>query len=272
MSVVKGRHMADAIFVRDGERFVPTELARGPWSPDAQHGGAPGALLARAVERFEGGAAMFVSRLTIELLRPVPIAPLELRTRFARPGRKVQLVEASLFNADAEVARCTALRIRRTQLQLPPDLLRIAPPPGPSTGLAGQPPWAAQVGYRAFHNAGVEHRFVAGNFEEPGGATDWIRLRAPLVEGEETSPLSRVAAAADFGNGVSWVVSRDQGYSFINPDLTVYLHRYPVGEWVCLDAVTHVQPHGVGLAESALFDEQGLIGRAVQSLLLDRVV
>ena len=92
----------------------------------------------------------------------------------------------------------------------------------------------------------------------------------PLVEGEETSPLCRVAAAADFGNGVSWVLNRSDGFSFINPDLTVYLHRYPVGEWVCLDAVTHVEPHGVGLAESLLFDEHGPIGRAAQSLLIDR--
>ncbi len=263
--------MSEAIFTRDGDRFAPTELARGPWSPEAQHGGAPAALLARAVERFDGGAAMFVSRLTIDLLRPVPIAPLAVRTRMARPGRKVQLVEASLFSGETEVARCNALRIRRAELTLPADLPRAAPPPGPTGGVGGMPPWAAEVGYRAFHNTGVEHRFVAGSFERPGPATDWIRLRVPLVDGEETSPLSRVAAAADFGNGVSWVVSRNEGYRFINPDLTIYLHRHPAGEWVCLDAVTCVQSHGVGLAESALFDEQGPIGRAAQSLLIERV-
>jgi hypothetical protein len=262
--------MPDAIFTRDKDLYLPTELARGPWTPEAQHGGAPAALLARLVEGFEGGAAMFVSRLTIELLRPVPIAPLTARTRLTRPGRKVQLVEASLFNGDTEVARCTALRIRRADLTLP-DLPRPAPPARPSAGIASLPPWAAEVGYRAFHSAGVEHRFVAGSFEHPGPAVDWIRLRVPLVEGEATSPLSRVAAAADFGNGVSWVLNRSDGFSFINPDLTIYLHRYPAGEWVCLDAVTYVQPHGVGLAESLVFDEQGPIGRAAQSLLIDRV-
>ena len=263
--------MSDAIFMRDGDRFVPSELARGPWSPQAQHGGAPGALLARIVERFDGGAAMFVSRLTIELLRPVPIAPLAVRTRFARPGRKVQLVEASLLSGDSEVARCTALRIRRGETPLPAHLRRAAPPPAPAGGLASLPPWAAHTDYRAFHSAGVEHRFVAGSFDRPGPATDWIRLRVPLVEGEETTPLSRVAAAADFGNGVSWVLNRTDGYSFINPDLTIYLHRHPVGEWVCLEAVTEVQPHGVGLAESLLYDEQGPIGRAAQSLLIERI-
>jgi hypothetical protein len=104
----------------------------------------------------------------------------------------------------------------------------------------------------------------------PGPATDWIRLRVPLVAGEPTPPLARVAAAADFGNGISWVLPPDQGYRFINPDLTVYLHRPLAGEWVCLEAVTAVEPIGIGLAESRLWDERGPIGRALQSLLLER--
>jgi hypothetical protein len=90
------------------------------------------------------------------------------------------------------------------------------------------------------------------------------------VAGEETRPVSRAAAAADFGNGVSWVLSRNAGYVFINPDLTVYLHRRPAGEWVCLEAITYAQPHGVGMAESRLWDDRGPIGRAVQSLLLEK--
>jgi hypothetical protein len=261
--------MSDAIFTRDGERFVPTDLARGPWTPQAQHGGAPAALLARATERFEGGESMFVARLTIELLRPVPLAPLVVRTHCARPGRKVQLVATSLFSGDTEVARSTGLRIRRTEIPLPADLPRVAPPPGPDRGEFSLPPWANAIDYEAFHSAAVEHRFVAGSFEHAGPATDWIRLRVPLIEGEETSPLCRVAAAADFGNGVSWVLNRSDGYSFVNPDLTIYLHRLPVGEWVCLDATTSVQSHGLGLAESALFDERGAIGRAVQSLIVE---
>ena len=113
-------------------------------------------------------------------------------------------------------------------------------------------------------------RFVRGSFAEPGPATAWIRLRVPLVAGEATSALSRVAAAADFGNGVSWVLTREDGYRFINPDLTIYLHRHPAGEWVALEATTSPDPHGVGLAESRLYDERGPIGRSVQSLLIER--
>lgn len=262
--------MSEAIYTPDGDRFVPSFLARGPWSKDAQHGGPPAALLARAAERFEDGARMQVARLTIELLRPVPLTPLTVTSRFARPGKKVQIVASSLYAGDVEVARCLALRMRREAVPLPADLPAMPPPPGPSSGAASQPPWSKHIDYEAFHNHGVEHRFVAGSFLEPGPSTDWIRLRVPLVAGEETSPLARVAAAADFGNGVSWVLSRNDGYQFINPDLTIYLHRHPTGEWICLDASTSVGPEGSGLAESRLFDERGSIGRSVQSLLIER--
>jgi hypothetical protein len=164
----------------------------------------------------------------------------------------------------------SALRLRRAAVPMPADLPAAAPPPPPHGGRDSLPPWSAFVAERAFHSDAVEHRFVAGSFASPGPVTDWIRLRVPLIEGEATSPLCRVAAAADFGNGVSWVLNRVDGYRFINPDLTVYLHRYPAGEWVCLDAVTRPEPLGVGLAESLLSDERGPIGRAVQSLLIER--
>jgi hypothetical protein len=228
-------------------------------------------LLARAVEQYEGGADMFVARLTVELLRPVPLTPLRIQTRWARRGRKVQIVEATMHTGDVEVARASALRIRRATLAVP-DAARPhdAPPPPPAHGTSSLPPWAQTSSDLAYHRNAVEHRFVEGGFDRPGPATDWIRLCVPLVGGEATSPLARVAAAADFGNGISWVLSRLDGYSFINPDLTIYLHRHPTGEWVCLQARTLAEDHGVALAESRLWDEQGPIGRSLQSLLLER--
>lgn len=260
----------EALYELDGVAFVPSALARGPWSSDAQHGGPPAALLARCLDRFENHGEMFLTRLTVELLRPVPLSPLTVATHVHRPGRKVQLVGASLAAGTTEVARATALRIRRAAIELPPEAaIAELPPPAPDEGAASLPPWVTPR-QRAFHSDGVEHRFVAGGFDRPGPAVDWIRLRVPVVAGEETRPVSRVVAAADFGNGVSWVMSRDAGYVFINPDLTVYLHRHPMGEWVCLDAATYAQPHGVGMAESRLWDERGPIGRSVQSLLVDR--
>jgi hypothetical protein len=264
--------MPDAIFLLDGDSLVPTDFARGPWTPDAQHGGPPAALLGRAVEQFTGGESMVVVRLTIELLRPVPIAPLRVETRLVRPGKKVQLIDASLLVVETgmEVGRAVGLRLRRAHVPLPEGTVPGGTPPGPANGIPSRPPWSDQITYEGFHSGATELRFVEGSFEQPGPATAWIRLRVPLVAGEATSPLCRVAAAADFGNGISWVLSRRDGYRFINPDLTIYLHRHPVGEWVALESVTLAEPLGVGLAESRLYDEQGPIGRSVQSLLIER--
>ena len=260
----------DALFVPDGEHFISTELTRGPWTPEAQHGGPPAALLARVIEHTQGGDGMMVVRLTVELLRPVPVVPLAVTARVVRPGRKVQLVEASMRAGDVEVAKATALRIRTADLPVPASSDAVSAPPPPEAGSTSLPPWGEPVAYRSFHRDGVEHRFVTGSFSEPGPATDWIRLRVPLVAGEPTSPLARVVAAADFANGISWTLSRTDGWQFINPDLTIYLHRHPVDEWICLESITSVQSHGIGLTESALWDRRGPIGRSLQSLLLDR--
>lgn len=255
--------MSTALFERRGEAFVPTELSRGPWSPHALHGGAPGALVARAVEQHEP-SGMLVVRLTMELLRPVPLAPLNLSVRTTRPGKKVQLVEVSLRTETHEVVRATALRMRQAEVPLPEvphDTESVEPPE------RGRPVEDSGIFGEGFHTRATEHRFVKGAFLELGPSTDWIRLAVPVVEGEEPSPLSRVMAAADFGNGISAVLG--PSHTFLNPDLTVYLHRHPRGEWVCLDARTRVEPNGIGMAESRLFDRDGPIGRAVQSLILE---
>jgi hypothetical protein len=262
--------MASALFEPDGSRYVPTELARGPWNPHALHGGPPAGLLARSVELAPGGESMQVARITLELLRPVPLAPLEVETMLLRPGRKVQLLGASMRAGATEVARAVALRMRTADLPVPSVPAGPPSPPGPESGQVGRPAWESLSDYPAFHNAGVEHRFVAGGFDQPGPATDWIRLLVPLVAGEVTSPLASTVAVADFGNGVSWVLPRQDGWQFINPDLTVALYRLPAGEWVCLEAETAVEGHGIGQALSRLWDVQGRLGWALQSLLLAR--
>jgi hypothetical protein len=91
----------------------------------------------------------------------------------------------------------------------------------------------------------------------------------PLVEGEDPTPLQRTLAAADFGNGVGAALPWGE-FVFINTDLTVYLHRHPASEWVCLDATTDVDTHGIGLAHSRLYDERGPIGHSLQALFVDR--
>lgn len=270
---------ATSLFEHLGDgRFQPTELSRGPWDPDALHGGPPAALVAGAMEDAVAAFArdeltgddgstvsFFPARFTAELLRPVPLAELAVGTTLRRKGRKICIADATLTGPDGKVCLSASLAtIRRQPFDRPrSDELQTPPPPATGHGIR-----MADTGHVMFALEGVEHRVVAGRFEDPGPATDWIRLAVPMVGGREPTPLERVVAAADFGNGVSkWFEMEDA--LFLNPDLSVNLHRLPVGEWVCIDAVTRLGAEGVGLAESLLFDEQGPIGRATQSLLVE---
>jgi hypothetical protein len=221
------------------------------------------------------GEGLAVARLTVELLRPVPLEPLHLAAHVVRPGRKVQLVEATLEHAATgqELARARALKIRTADVDVPWDDPALAehlvaePPPGEPHGLPRQRP-ALDSTEAAFHTQGAEHRFVAGTWADPGPVTVWIRLLVPVVAGEAPSGLQRVMAAADFANGIARVLPFET-HLFINPDLTVHLLRAPEGEWVGMRSRTILGDAGFGLAESALFDERGRLGRSVQSLLVD---
>jgi len=257
----------EAFYERDGDRYAATELTRGPWDPGAQHAGPPAALLGREIERLEAAEGFQVGRVTFEILRSVPIAPLRIDSRVLRPGRKVQLVEASLSGEDGELMRATAWLLRTATLDLPDEALADdEPPPGPGEGRAPEFfPTGQDVGY---HTA-MEFKAVAGAFLEPGPATFWLRMRHPLVAGEEPSALQRALIAADVGNGISAVLDWRE-HLFVNVDLTVHLERMPEDEWVCVDAITRPQPSGIGIAESVLFDRRGRIGRAAQTLLIAR--
>ncbi len=262
----------EPLFHTDGDRYVPTELTRSPWGPDSLHGGPVAALLAGLAERHELDVPVHLARTTFEILRPVPFEPLSAAVRTVRPGKKVQLIESVLTVAatEVEVCRAVTLRIRTSDVELPRSPVPDPPPPMPDTAPVG----VASGAYRSFHKDGVEMRWVQGRFEDEGPAVVWIRLPGPVVDDEPPSAVQRVMAAADFGNGVSRELpfaTAGGGYLFINPDLTVYLHRPPVGEWICLDARTHLSAVGTGLAESALSDDHGRVGRSVQSLLVDRL-
>jgi len=257
----------DSLYVADGDLFVPSEHTRGPWDPRWQHGGAPAALLARCVEQVDAPVAMDTARITVELLRPVPVdAPVHVQTKLIRPGRKVQLVEATMVQRDGvELCRAVALRIRHEDMALPyAGHDEVAPPSPPEAGEVA----VGIGGDKAFAVTGVETRFVRGVFLQSGPATVWIRLCMPVLPGETPSGMQRACAAADFGNGVSSIYEWGRTL-FINPDLTVHLLRRPVGEWICIDAVTHPGPHGRALAESRLFDAEGFLGRSIQALLVE---
>lgn len=261
-----------AFYEPAGDGFVATGLTRGPWDADAQHAGPPAALLGRAIERVDGlgdgPAGRIVARVTFEILAPIPIGTIAARAEVVRPGRRVEMVEATLTDGDERpLMRARAWRLLRGAIDLPAGIeARDRPrPPAPDDLAPNETffPSGHDVGY---HTA-MDGRFASGSFMEPGPAVAWIRMRHPLVAGEEPSPLVRVLAAADSGNGISSALDFRR-WTFVNVDLTVHLGRMPVGEWVCLDSVTVPEPTGVGLTDSVIFDERGPIGLAAQTLLV----
>jgi hypothetical protein len=261
--------MPGPIFHRDGRHVVPTSLARGPWDPGSCHGGAPAALLAATIDTTPALAPMRTLRLSFDLLRPVPLEALRLDHHVVREGKRVQLLDAWLTDRHGtELMRCRALRIRTADLDLPPATqleLGEVPTPGPAdlARFEGGGPWTTEGFWQA-----VDVRFVTGTLGEPGPGAAWFRVVAPLLDGLPITPVARVAAAADFGNGISSPLPMGP-YLFVNPDLTVHLSRLPQGEWIGMRSSSVADPSGTGLTTSALFDETGVLGSAAQSLFVD---
>jgi hypothetical protein len=199
-------------------------------------------------------------------MRPVPVAPLTLETEVLREGRKIQLVAARLLANGSEVARATALRIRREERALPSSA--YCPPidmRGPETGREPDTAGMAETPFLS----GISMRISRGSFRLPGPAAVWYRAERPIVDGAAISPLMRAAIAADFSNGTSSVLDFRE-WTFINGDLTLSLAREPVGEWILLDAETWAGPDSIGIAAARLGDRDGYFGRAVQSILFEK--
>lgn len=255
--------MGESFFeIVDGSTYRATGHTVGPWSPDAQHGGPPSALLGREMEGCEFRPGWLLARVTVEILGPVPVDVLRVSARVARPGRSVELMEATLHHGERAVMRASGWRIRQNQGTVPAT--DAEPLPSRPDDVA-----PAAIDWPGGYLTALEWRFTSGKFAEPGPATAWTRARYPLVPDEPISPVQRVLLAADSGSGISSEL-HPSNWLFINPELTVHLHRPPAGEWVCLDSRTTMDADGVGLAETRLFDARGAIGRAAQSLLLAR--
>jgi len=273
--------MIDSLFIpaADG-RVTPTEHARGPWDPRALHGGAPAALIARAFERMEPGAELPIARLGFEFLKPIPFAELEVSTKIVRNGRRVQELAAELRvisnesdPTDELIGRASALRIQAVPDALPdPERRRGLPGPDPVAALPGRE--HGKIVKFALNDTEIDSLASTGMemcwLTDPwalGPGKLWMRLRQPILPGEEATPLLRLVATADFGNGISAELPFHE-YLFINADLTIHLWRRPQGEWIGLDAKTVLMDGGVGTAESVLHDAHGQVGRAVQTLVV----
>jgi hypothetical protein len=247
----------------DDTHVTATIFTAGPWDDALQHGGPPSALLARAVEQVPADRPSTVVRMSVDLLGPVPVGPLEVSSRVVRPGRSVELVEAELSAGGRVAARALAWRVRAAELQLPRAATEVREPPAfPDHDTEADPGWTGGF------IASLQTRFAAGGWSTPGPATMWARMRVPLIDGEEPTGLQRLMVLADCGNGISSALPIAD-WMFINPDLSVHLTRVPEGDWLCLQAETRIEAaSGFGLASSRLYDRTGQVATGAQSLFV----
>lgn len=260
--------VSDAFYLPtdDPAVFFATGFTQGPWEPGVQHAGPPSALLTRTIEALPTtitGTGQ-LARLTMEILGPIRTGEVSVRAEVSRPGRTVELAEAELSAGGRIALRCRAWRIRATPVPLPDGLggpLPTAPPIPPEGTAFTSDRW------RGGYLDSVEFRFTDGSFDDSGPADVWTRVRLPLIAGEEMTPTQRLMAVADSGNGLSGLLPFEDWW-YINTDLSVHLHRLPAGEWIHLAAKSTLDPLGIGLAETELFDEEGRVGRGAQALMV----
>jgi len=247
--------------------FQASVLTRGLWDPRHQHAGPAVALACRGVEDAarEHGLT-HVARITANLLRPVPIGELMLDVATDYAGRNVGHFSARLRAGDKEVARFTALVHREQDVPLPEGLPGHPLPKAPRSAEDSEPGAFPVVDPYLGYSDLVEVRIARGDFFR-GPCAVWFRMRHPLVDGEATSGYQRVAVIADSNNGISAILDLKR-FVFVNSDLTINLLRRPVGPWICLDARTSLAPNGCGHAESTIYDQQGFVGRALQTLVV----
>ncbi len=246
-------------------RYRSTEATVGPWDASTQHGGPPSALLVRAIEAESSTWPATVSRVSVDVLHPVPIEEVTVRSRVLRPGQSVELVEAELDAKDRTVMRAQAWRIRETDLPLPtlsPSQKDPTVDPVPQFPVTESPP---RPGWDGGYLRAMEWRYIGDDRPNAGVATAWDRMRVPLVPDEEPSALQRVMIIADSGNGVSNALPLHD-WLFVNTELTVHLAAAPSGEWICLDARTRIDRSGFGLSTSRLFDRDRLVACGAQTL------
>ncbi|KIZ32554.1 thioesterase family protein, partial [Rhodopseudomonas palustris] len=229
----------DAVFRIDGKHVMTGPHAAGPWHPTMQHGSPPSALVTYLAEAMPTPRPMQIARLTVDLLRPVPVAPLSFETEVLREGRKIQLCAVKLLAKGVVVVNATALKIRIEPQQLPDEIVH---PPLDVPLPDACPPLDVSFTQNPFVG-GMSLRKVRGGFGSIGPGATWYRADRPLIEGQPTSQAMRAVIAADFSNATSSILDFKH-WTFINADLNVHFARQPVGDWILLNSQMWLGPDG----------------------------
>jgi hypothetical protein len=249
-------------FTRDGDAFIPTKAASGPWDPSSLHGRVIIGLLAFEIERRHGADDFVPARLTVDMFRLPNFSPIEVKTKLVRDGLRIKVVEADFFSGGVDMARASCQLLRRTEnpqgeVWSPPNWdvpspSDIAVPDDPRLGMHGK--WAT--------------RPIMGAMGTVGPRRLWMSEVRDLVEGAPLTPFVRVAVAADFAS--PFANAGDRGLGYINSDVTLYLHRLPVKEWIGFEVMNHQATDGIAIGECVLYDQQGAIGTSTVAALAQR--
>jgi len=266
--------MGDHVYEREGRVYTPTEWAGSPWSEGLQHGGPVNALFAKAAEEAAEQSGLRVVRLTVDLFRAVPRAPLRLDWHFVRRGRRLANVEAELVRPEdgERISRASAVLLRPSA-ELPRSWEHTPPPPLELE--RAEPVEFMPRAYRETVPPGFHWSFDVRMGGDEHGPAAWITTPLALIPGEPMSPLQRCAAVADLTFGLSGrsllrdrIVDVDTWRApMINIDTTIYWERPPVGEWFGFRHALLTDHEGIGLAEVDLADTAGRLGRSLQAML-----
>jgi hypothetical protein len=249
--------------IHDDDLFVGNDGARGPWSADACHAGPVTGLMVRALENAVTDKQLV--RITADYARPIPISGFRITTEVTRSGRSAATAVATLTNTDGKTcATATSLHLVKSRLgSLPTTEIR-----GPSIQDATPGKFAVEHAHHnlPFFRDAIDVAYPPGQDNNPGPTTLWMKT-PPLIEHEVPSPFQQICPLADCGNGTSRNAELTD-LTFVNPDLTIVLHRLPESEWLASSALSFWEPTGIGLSRATLFDEQGPVGYALQTLLI----
>ena len=254
----------------DGDMILPTWLCGGPWSPDAQHGSAVAATLAWAVEQVDTPVPMRPVRFTVDLLRPVPLTPMRWEASMLKGGKRIAVVDAALYSDEVLVARASTLLMRReATIDIPADANVPAEPPIPPREPVGPDEFGSIEGWTppGFAYAMDYHRSI-GAIGSGAPAAIWMRLRCGVVAGQRSTPFQWAAAASDMGSQLGGYLPV-MAYRTINADISLGLHRLPTTEWIAMDGIHRVADDAIGLTNSTMFDEKGIVGQIQAAIHID---
>jgi hypothetical protein len=220
-------------------------------------------LLAKAIEDHHVAVDQRIGRVAVDLLSPVPVAPITVATSVIRPGKRTALIEATGYSDDRAVICVRAWRFPRIGADYPTtdDPTPQSPLEAPAGEDGGHIPGASVHGYLN----STEFRFTRGSFADFGPAAAWGRSDCTLLPNEPLTSWQSVLILADSSSGISLAAPPHQ-YPAINSDLLVVLHRDPVGEWIHIDSTTHSTRNGGAATYAQLSDQVGQIGTCTQTL------